>query len=82
MKANEAPKTLYIDANDNLNDTWFNAFIAPNSKGKDIEYIRTDAFIDKIDNFLNEKYMIKTKEPLRWVPIRQVVEDFKNYMKR
>jgi len=74
----EAPEKLYVDTEDRLSDSILYGF-TEKRKDDDIEYIRKDAFIEKMFNFLSEKYLIKTKEPLRWVPIRQVIEDFKKY---
>ena len=46
MKANEAPEILYVDVHDNFNDSMLYGFIAKGSD-EDIEYTRTDAFIEK-----------------------------------
>lgn len=46
-----------------------------------IEYIRKDALIEELVEFLDRNYLIKTKCPMRWVPARKIVEDFKNYIK-
>ena len=48
---------------------------------ENIEYIRKDALIEELAEFLDKDYLIKTKCPPRWVPVRKVVEDFKNYIK-
>ena len=48
----------------------------------DHEYVRKDSFIDKMIEFLGERYLIKTKEPLRWVSITKVINDFKNYIEK
>ena len=77
----EAPKKIYVGIipSDLGNYTYITVEKDfPNA----IEYTRTDALIEKMFNFLSEKYLIKTKEPLRWVPIRQVIEDFKKYMEK
>ena len=45
MKANEAPKKIYIDANED----WLRTYttFTEKAKGNDIKYIRADAFIEK-----------------------------------
>ena len=50
MKANEAPEKIYIHvrANKELGTTWHGKKIT----NSDIEYIRTDAFIEKADEFI------------------------------
>ena len=49
MKANEAPKKLYIDSKEHWMKSW-TAFTIK-AKGDDIEYTRTDAFIEKAFEF-------------------------------
>jgi hypothetical protein len=50
MKAN-APEKLYVDVQDNFSDSMLYGFIAKGSD-EDIEYTRTDAFIEKACNYL------------------------------
>ena len=50
MKANKAPEKVYIDANEDWHRT-YTAF-TEKAKGNDIEYVRTDAFIEKAEEFL------------------------------
>jgi hypothetical protein len=53
MKVNEAPEKIYLSENpcrDELEDVWFKSQCSKN----DIEYIRKDAFIDKVCMYLNE----------------------------
>ena len=59
MKANEAPEKIYIDANED----WHRTFIAftEKAKGNDIEYTRTDAFIDKVADWLFHQANYYTK---------------------
>ena len=45
MKANEAPEKLYIDSREHWMKSW-TAFTTK-AKGNDIEYTRTDTFIEK-----------------------------------
>ena len=51
MKANEAPEKLYIDFRDKAESTWRCAF-TEKAKANDIEYTRTDAFIEKASEWL------------------------------
>ena len=53
MKANEAPEKLYVDTEDRLSDSILYGF-TQKRKDNDIEYVRTDAFIDKVCMYLNE----------------------------
>ena len=51
MKANEAPKKLYFGERDKgILDIY-----STKESNNDIEYIRKDAFIEKVINFLNYK---------------------------
>ena len=50
MQANEAPEKLYLDTTDNPDNVWLRAFRLPFNKppfNTEIEYTRTDAFIEK-----------------------------------
>lgn len=84
MKANEAPEKLYVDAKDNSDDFFLYGFMRK-SGDEDIEYTRTDAFIEKAVDWLSNmpiedmeyKYDdFDTSEG--WY---RMIEDFKNYMK-
>ena len=97
MKANEAPEKIYLqvcgdcNANDcenckfeDLEDnvTWCIDKIFD----KDIEYTRTDAFIEKACSWLKEnkdKYLYNTGERDEYIPTcsDKMIEDFKNYLK-
>lgn len=49
MKANEAPEKIYVHVKDGkVRNTWNSTWIGVN----DIEYIRTDVFIEKTEKFL------------------------------
>ena len=74
MKAN-APEKLYVDVQDNFSDSMLYGFIAKGSD-EDIEYTRTDAFIEKACEFI-ETYPHLFMGVLR----SEVINDFKNYMK-
>lgn len=52
----EAPKKLYIDAKDRLSDSILYGFI-DKRKEDDIEYVLKDAFIEKTEKYLIEKFI-------------------------
>jgi hypothetical protein len=54
MKANEAPEKLYLHptAKGNVGTSWL-TFPLTN---EDVEYTRTDAFIEKAETYLKEKF--------------------------
>lgn len=75
MKANEAPKKIYVsNYSSGLTYNWHNERLAVN----DIEYTRTDAFIEKACEWIKEKWDDNYTMP---IIIDSVIEDFKNYMK-
>ena len=95
MKANEAPEKIYLqvcgdcsandcenckfeDLEDNI--TWCRDKIFE----KDIEYTRTDAFIEKavkwIEEINNHHYIMRYSDSCE-PPISEFTEWFKNYMK-
>lgn len=84
MKANEAPEKIYVHVKDGkARNTWNSEWIGVN----DIEYTRTDAFVNKVVNFLN--YKLDDVVAIRvggtiiphHVAKQELIEDFKNYMK-
>lgn len=90
MKANEAPEKIYLqvcgdcNANDcenckfedlENNVTWCKDKIFE----KDIEYTRTDAFIEKSCTYWHKKAIEGEGEVAYY--IMSCIEDFKNYMK-
>lgn len=91
MKANEAPEKIYIDANEN----WLRTYTAftEKAKGNDIEYIRTDAFIERVSDWLfdNLQTVREVKIPsahhvesipaLGIITLREFVEKFKKEIK-
>jgi len=84
MKAN-APEKLYVDARDNLADSCLWGFIEK-SGDEDIEYTRTDAFIERAAKFLynyNQKQVLKhgARATLGCGEYTINVEEFRNYMK-
>jgi len=86
MKANEAPENIYLLPDDrnstNLSICWYEA---PYSTGA-IEYTRTDAFIEKVINFLNYKLydVVATQVSGTIIPHhvakQELIEDFRKYM--
>lgn len=74
MKANEAPEKIYVsNYSSGLTYNWHNERLAVN----DIEYTRTDAFIEKAmdyiaNNMRCDGYTLQTKA--------KFIRDFKRYM--
>ena len=80
MKENEAPEKIYTDSNGNnpmLKRYW----------DSDVEYTRTDAFIEKAARYLNYKLYDRVEVVTFGTAIESItskeefIEDFKNYMK-
>ena len=82
MKANEAPEKIYLDEDESWHLT--------NPNGDSVEYIRTDAFIEKACEFFEE--YIKEENckfgSSEWTELRAEYESldsfmraFRNYMK-
>ena len=89
MKANEAPEKLYLFKNP-ITDTPDDRWLSKRSGDTDVEYIRTDAFIEKAAEFFEEN--IKEEDckfgSSEWTELRAEYESldsfiraFKNYMK-
>lgn len=82
MKANEAPEKLYIDSREHWMKSW-TAFTTK-AKGDDIEYTRTDAFIEKALAYLNSKFYFHNAfygvVSTDFNAMEELFEDFKNYM--
>ena len=80
MKANEAPERIYLDEDESWHLT--------NPNGDSIEYVRTDAFIEKALEFLDgcipDYIDLKHANVDTFMNIdnKRFIEDFKNYMKR
>jgi len=83
MEANEAPEKIYIDDfGSELGCDWH----TEHCYEKDIEYTRTDAFIEKACSWLQEnidKYLYNTGKWDEYIPTcsGKIIEDFRNYMK-
>lgn len=78
MKANEAPEKIYL--------TPLECMAASFQPKKDntIEYIRTDAFIEKaikwIEEINNHHHIVRYSDSCE-PPLSELIEWFKNYMK-
>lgn len=78
----KAPEKLYVDTNDNFSDSILYGYVE-NDKEDDIEYIRKDAFIEKVVNFLEilgYAYTITDNITKSLYDNTQLIEDFKKYM--
>ena len=91
MEANGAPEKLYIDFRDRKESTWRCAY-TEKAMANDIEYTRTNAFIEKALRWIEENIceycegenIIFTASNIQYIDIfnqQQFVEDFKNYLK-
>ena len=67
MKANEAPKKIYVSIHSGIHHY-------EQKNNDDIEYTRTDAFIEKAENYLRDKCQ-------RFILTEKDIEDFKKYLK-
>ena len=70
MKANEAPEKIYLDEDESWHLT--------NPNGDSVEYIRTDAFIEKALTFIRS---CTTYDGLGYKAKCINIESFKSYMK-
>lgn len=84
MNRNEAPEKIHIQPN--AHDRWFEGKI-PNGlpDGLFVEYIRTDAFIERACEWLKEnkdKYLYNTGEKGEYIPTcsGKMIDDFRKYM--
>lgn len=78
MKANEAPEKLYVDVSDNLSNSVLYGF-TEKCKDTDIEYTRTDAFIEKACSWFRRIDYDDSMPPFETT--EEFIEGFKNYMK-
>lgn len=83
MKANEAPEKIYLNKHPftgELHDKW----LLNKWDDSDIEYTRTDAFIEKALAYLNEKFYFNNLhyavENNTFNCMEEMYEDFKKYM--
>ena len=82
MKANEAPEKIFLFENP-ITKTPDNRWLSKRSDQNDIEYTRTDAFIEKACKFL-KSYRQDTNDGMGYIAgiiNDKTIEDFKNYMK-
>ena len=84
MKANEAPKKLYLFENP-ISGTPDDRWLSKKSSDEDIEYVRKDAFIEKACEYwyqYNQGIVKKhgAKAVLGCSEFTVNVEDFKKYM--
>jgi hypothetical protein len=86
MEAN-APEKIYLFENP-VSGTPDDRWLSKRSDDNDIEYIRTDVFIEKAVNYLNSKLYdwVQTTNPdqrsyANTMMKQDFIEDFKNYMK-
>lgn len=82
MKTNEAPEKIYLSENpitEEPDDKW----LSKRSDENDIEYTRTDAFIEKACEFL-KSYRQDTYDGTGYIAgivNDKTIKDFRNYMK-
>lgn len=89
MKENEAPEKIYLQKNTTTDcyDEWWPEWFEARAKDSDIEYTRTDAFIEKAARYLNYKLYDRVEVVTFGTAIESItskeefIEDFKNYMK-
>ena len=83
MESNKAPEKIYLDADENWHRT--HTAYTEKAKGNDIEYIRTDAFIEKACEWLKNHYRYymynPTGERLEAFFGGDMCNDFEDYMK-
>ena len=83
MKANEAPEKIYLYENiiGRAADYW----LREKSSDTDIEYTRTDAFIEKALAYLNEKFYFNNVfygiVNTDFNAMEEMYDDFRKYMK-
>lgn len=79
----KAPEKLYVDVRDNLSDPILYGFTEKRTND-DIEYTRTDAFIEKavkwIEEINNHHHIMRYSDCCE-PPLSELTEWFKNYMK-
>jgi hypothetical protein len=83
MKANEAPEKIYL-FEDPITGTPDYRWLSKRSDNNDIEYTRTDAFIEKTEKWLNEHILdyVYAKEWGQGVGVEgELFDDLKEYIK-
>lgn len=82
MKENEAPEKVYLFENP-ISGTPDDRWLSKRSDDEDIEYTRSDAFIEKAVQYLKDhKDEIETEDNgiAGWIPDK-FIEEFVKYMK-
>ncbi len=74
MKPNEASEKIYLEWYCIGNEKYREWVITPKTNNEPIQYTRTDAFIEKAENYLRNKCQ-------RFILTEKDIEDFVNYMK-
>ena len=84
----ETPEKIYMQQNTTTDcyEEWWPEWFEARAKDTDIEYTRTDAFIDKACDWLKEnkdKYLYNTGERGEYIPTcsGKMIDEFRNYMK-
>ena len=75
----KAPEKLYVDTEDDLSDSILYGF-TEKRKEDDIEYIRTDVFIKKFEEWIKNVYS-ETDYRFKEDFTGMLINNFKNYMK-
>lgn len=81
----EAPKKIYIHP-DIGGREFLRPWLGRPANSNSIEYVRKDAFIEEVINFLNYKlaYVVATRVPGKIIPHHvakeELIEEFKQYM--
>lgn len=76
MKINEAPEKIYLFENP-ITETPDDRWLSKRSDENDIEYTRTDAFIEKAKNWL---YLQLNEINMEGEDMANFLKDFKKYM--
>ena len=79
----KAPEKLYVDTDDRLSDSILYGF-TEKRKEDDIEYVRTDAFMEKATIWLNNCFITHDEYGVistQFDTEEEMFEDFKNYIK-
>jgi hypothetical protein len=82
MKAN-VPEKLYLFENP-ISGTPDDRWLSKRSGDTDVEYVRTDAFIEKAEKWFEEHFGNRLKWEIttyEFEDIQSMIEDFKKYMK-
>ena len=58
----------------------YHEWLTPDQARKAVEIAREEV-IEKMKQFLKENYLVKSTEPLRWVSLEKVFNDFKQAIK-